>query len=364
MIKLATVFSGVGAIEHALKKMNIKYKSVFACDNGERHIDLSPQQEDEIISIGNNKARKVIVDTIYASTKKENYVKQSFMANYSIGEENWFEDIRFINGFEFREKIDLFVGGSPCQSFSVIGKRSGIDDQRGILVFEFIRLVSEIQPKVFIYENVKGILSHDRRQTWEIIKEKFKNLGYKIYVSVLNSKDYGIPQNRQRVFVIGFKDNNIDFSFPKPIKLEVTAAAFLERNHIDPKHYLGKKGFEFVTNIKYRNRAKINQEVVQTQKANQQYNWNGDFRFEALDEGIHSVDILKRANQGEWNGIKGVIRQLTPRECFSLMGYDESFKIVVPSTQAYRQAGNSIVVNVLEFIMHEIIKVVDLNEKN
>ena len=137
---------------------------------------------------------------------------------------------------------------------------------------------------------------------------------------------------------------------------------FLENGPVAARHYLGKKGFEFVTNPKYRNRARVNHEIIQTQKANQQYNWNGDFVFEPLSNVENNNEIMNRAYVGTWNEQQGVIRQLTYRECLRLMGFSDQFNIVVPNVPAYRQAGNSIVVNVLQAILTQIMNVVDLNE--
>lgn len=128
------------------------------------------------------------------------------------------------------------------------------------------------------------------------------------------------------------------------------------------KHYLGKKGFEFVTNPKYRNRARVNPKIIQTQKANQQFNWNGDFVFEPLSKVENDAQIMSRAYVSQWMGQTGVIRQLSYRECLRLMGFPDSFKIVVPNVPAYRQAGNSIVVNVLENIFFEVLKVVKFDD--
>ena len=128
------------------------------------------------------------------------------------------------------------------------------------------------------------------------------------------------------------------------------------------KHYLGKKGFEFVTNPKYRNRARINPEIIQTQKANQQFNRNGDFVFVPYEEIANNEKILERAYVSEWNGRRGVIRQLTYRECLRLIGFSDDFNVVVPNVPAYRQAGNSIVVNVLEAIYKKIFEAVNIYE--
>lgn len=354
-LKIATVFSGIGAFEQALLKSNINYDIVFACDTGERYVEIDLNEVNSKIESLSNSEREKIISQIYDSSKKQNFVKTSYFANYPITDKQWFTDLRFINGKEYFGKVDIFVGGSPCQSFSAIGKRKGLDDTRGTLFYDYARLIKEMQPKVFIFENVPGMLNHDSGKTWEIIKGTFMELGYKIYYQVLNAKDFGIPQDRRRLFVIGFKDKNVNFKFPKETQLKTTMFDYLEEN-VDPKHYLGKKGFEFVTNPKYKNRAKLNSPIIRTQKANQQFNWNGDFVFEKLDKEKHNKTILQRAYVGEWNNVKGVCRQLSYRECLRLMGFSDNFKIVVPNVPAYRQIGNSIVVNVLEAIVKEIIK--------
>lgn len=362
-IKIGTVFSGIGAPEQALLKLGIDTKIIFACDNGE--IELKKDVKDikkEINGLTFHEINEYI-KKLYSSTNKINYVKKSYMANYEVEEENWFDDIRFLDGNHYRGNVDILVGGSPCQSFSIIGKRAGLEDTRGTLFYEFARLIKECEPKVFIYENVLGMLSHDHGNTWKVIKEVFDSLGYKIYFNILNSKDYGIPQDRKRLFVVGFRDNDVDFQFPKPIELVTEMKDYLEK-HVETKHYLGKKGFEFVTNPKYRNRARVNSKIIQTQKANQQFNWNGDFVFEELSKVRDNKEIMARAYVSTWKGQKGVIRQLSYRECLRLMGFSDDFKVVVPNVPAYRQAGNSIVVNVLEHIFKEIFKVVDFDENN
>lgn len=360
-INLATVFSGIGAPEQALEKLKIKTKIIFACDNGEIEIKENVDDIKKSIAKLSYKEANDFVKNIYKTTGKKNYVKQSYVANYSIKEDDWYDDIRFLDGTPYKNKVDIIVGGSPCQSFSIIGKRAGLEDTRGTLFYDYARLIKQIQPKVFIYENVPGMLTHDKGNTWKVISSVFNSLGYKVYSSTLNAKDYGIPQDRLRLFVIGFRDNNVNFEFPKPIKLNKEMKDFLEPA-VESKHYLGKKGFEFVTNPKYKNRARINPSIIQTQKANQQFNWNGDFVFEPINKVENNEEIMKRAYVSTWNGQKGVVRQLSYRECLRLMGFSDSFKIVVPNVPAYRQAGNSIVVNVLEAIFIEIFKVVKFDE--
>ncbi len=366
-IRLATMFSGIGAIEFAFKRLNLNNEIVFACDS-------------------------------------DKFVKESYFANYSIKEENWYDDVYKINGEKYKNKIDILVGGSPCQSFSMVGKRKGLDDTRGTLFYEFARVVKESKPKVFIYENVKGLVNHDNGNTFEVIKATFNELGYNYYYKVLNAKDFGIPQHRERIFVIGFKDKSLDFNFPEEIKLKSTMQDFLE-DYIDSKYYLKEKGVKFVTSSKNRKKryTQINGDIALCQKANQQFNWHGDFIFEEklkreFNEFIFNVDeveekyylsekvknyvlasgtksfktsiktdleiarpLLQTMHKMHRAGVdnyvthnKGRIRKLTPKECLRLMGFGDDFKQVVSDTQMYRQAGNSIVVDVLIAILKQM----------
>ena len=359
MIKVATVFSGIGAFEFALKKMNVQHEIVFACDCGDRKADMDEETIQSLKAIKDDQLRYKQVDSIYNKIKKENRVKDTYFANYIIDDNKWFSDIRFLNGKPYENKVDIFVGGSPCQSFSLMGKRRGLNDARGTLFYDYARLIKEIKPKVFIFENVPGMLVHDGGKTWETINSIFKSLKYDIYFDVLDSSNYGIPQARRRLFVIGFKDNkNGRFSFPEKIPLLFETKDFLDTS-VDQKYYFRKKGFEFITNPKNSGRAKINAKIIRTEKRNQQFNWNGDFRFEKLDT-ITNEEVLKNAYIGVYNGEKGVARKLTPRECHRLMGFGEDFIINPNDVDAYKQAGNSIVVDVIEKIMKQILEVEEL----
>ena len=402
MLKLGTVFSGIGAIEHALERLSIPHDIAFACDNGNIEIDLERDEiERNLKNLNSFKDKKAYVDGLYTKKKKKNFVEESYQANYNIPQEHFHYDVRFLDGYQYRNEIDLFVGGSPCQSFSMVGKRGGFEDTRGTLFYEFARLVNEIRPKVFIYENVKGVLSHDGGNTWTIMQNVFSDLGYKWYSQVLNSKNYGIPQNRERLFVVGFLDQTADFDFPTPQVLTKTMQDFLLENTPE-KYYLGDKGIDFVTSAKNLNKqyTQINGSIGLCQKANQQFNWHGDFIFEELPNPIDEkyflseklvnyvmatgtkgfytrpkIDLeiarpllatmtkMHRAGVDNYVTTQGRIRKLTPRECLRLMGFCDSFKIIVSDTQAYRQAGNSIVVDVLMNIVKQINSTVDLCHK-
>lgn len=349
-LKLATVFSGIGAIEHALQRMNIDTDIIFASD-----IDK--------------------------------FVKKSYFSNYNIDDDRWYDNVYDIDGKKYTNEIDLFVGGSPCQSFSLVGKQKGFDDNRGLLVYEFIRLIDEIKPKVFIFENVKGMLSNNKGETWKTIENNFKNLGYNIHFKVLNSKNYGIPQNRERLFIVGFKTKK-DFKFPEPIQLEITMQDLLE-DAPNKKYFLPEKGVKFVTSDKnLRKRyTQIDGEIAICQKANQQFNWHGDFVYQDLDKYFLSEKVqnyvlstgtknfktkpktdleiarpllstmakMHRAGVDNYVTRGKKLRKLTPRECLRLMGFSDTFKIDVSDTQMYKQAGNSIVVDVLINLIDSII---------
>ena len=354
-IRLATVFSGIGAVEQAFSRMKVKTKIVFGCDNN-------------------------------------TFVKQSYFANYEVTDENWYQDILELDAKKYKGKIDILVGGSPCQSFSSVGKRKGLDDDRGNLIYEFIRLVDESEPNVFIFENVKGLVTHDSGNTWKkVLLPEFENLGYHIHYQILNSKNYGIPQHRDRLFVVGFK-KKVNFSFPEPIPLEIKVHDLLEDN-ADEKYYLGKKGFEFIFNVnkKRGSSTQVNGDIALCQRANQQFNWHGDFILdygpvndkyflsEAVKKYVLSVGTKGYKTRTETNlevarpllssmasmhraGVDNYfmygprIRKLTPKECLRLMGFSDKFKIVVSDTQAYKQAGNSMVVDVLMHLFDSIIK--------
>lgn len=369
MIRLATLFSGIGAIEQALLKTNILHKIVFACDNGERELELS---KEEILKKTDNMSleeKKKYIDDLYGKLKKPNCMYETYKLNYEIDDKDFYQDIRFLDGSIYEGQVDLLVGGSPCQSFSIIGKRGGFNDTRGTLFYEYARIVKETQPKAFIFENVRGMLNHDGGKTWETVQNTFKELNYKIFIRkenpILNAKNYGMPQNRPRLFVIGIRNdlNTTPFRFPEEIELTTTVKDYLDKN-VDSKYYLGQKGFEFVTNPKYKNRAQINSNIMQCQKANQQFNWNGEFVFIPFDEIKDNEAILSKAYVSEYNGVKGVCRKLTPKECVRLMGFSNKFRFPekINDKDKYRQVGNSIVVNIFEKILPNLIETGVFNE--
>jgi len=374
-ISVATLFSGIGAVEHALKRLKLKSKIVFAGDI-DRH------------------------------------VKDAYFANHDLDPHDWHDDVTDFSAKKYKGKVDLLVGGSPCQSFSMAGKRAGLDDTRGTLFYDFVRVIKESNPKIFVFENVRGLLNHDKGNTWAVMKIVFDGLAnYSWSFKILNSVNYGVPQSRNRLFVVGIRKRilgvrnaNKPFLFPQPIELNKSMQDFLE-DHIDSSYYMGEKGVKFVTKIKNQQKhyTQINGEIALCQKANQQTNWHGDFIFEEVENklnfdefifGVKQVEkkyylsetvkkyvlssgtknykaapgtdpeiartLLQSMHKMHRSGVdnyvshKGRLRRLTPRECLRLMGFRDSFKIAISDTQTYRQAGNSIVVDVLIALLKQI----------
>jgi len=347
--------------------------------------------------------RKEYVDSLYNGLEGRNKVKKSYLANYKLGEENFHWNVAFLDGHQYEGKVDLFVGGSPCQSFSLVGKQRGLEDTRGTLFYEYARLIDEIKPKVFIYENVRAVISHDNGRTWKKMQEVFNELGYTFSWAILNAKDYGIPQNRERLFVVGFRNDIglvFPFKFPDPIPLKKNMKDFLIDN-APGGYFLPQKGVEFVTREKNLEKrfTQIDGDVQLCQKKNQQFNWHGDFVFQSEQDARNNnipelekyflsdkvrkyvmatgtknfysrpktdLDVARpllttmhkmhRAGVDNYVTTDGRLRKLTPRECLRLMGFSDTWKIVVSDTSMYQQAGNSIVVDVLIHIMDEILK--------
>jgi DNA (cytosine-5)-methyltransferase 1 len=217
MIKVGTDFSGIGSPEAALRRLNLPHKNVFACE----------------------------IDKF----AKESYLELN-------NPDTFYEDITTRNHSEV-EQLDLYVAGFPCQAFSYAGKRKGFaDETRGTLFFDVAEFIRVNQPNCFILENVRGLVSHDKGRTFQTITDILSNgggslngqvgldtidngLGYHVYYKILNTKNFGIPQNRERIFIVGFK-NWREFRFPKEFPLDITLKDLLE-DDVNEKYYLSQK---------------------------------------------------------------------------------------------------------------------------
>lgn len=286
------------------------------------------------------------IDLAACRTYKENY------------EDNSFCDITKVNEKEIPD-FDIVGAGFPCQAFSLAGNRLGFEDTRGTLFFDVARIVKEKKPKIVFLENVKGLVSHDNGKTFEIILKSLKDLGYDVFHEVLNSCEHGnVPQNRERIYIVGFrKDLKIKkFEFPKKIKLTNTFDKFIDRSiKQEDKYY-------------YTDRFSIYSQVKDTvTKIETAYQWRRVYVRENknnvcptltanMGSGGHNVPLIKD-NFG--------IRKLTPRECFDLQGFPKSFKLPegMADSKLYKQAGNSVSVTVIKRIAEQIMKTLE-NSKN
>lgn len=347
-MKILELFGGIGACSKALEKLGIEYE---------------------------------IADYV----EIDKYAVKSFNAIHNTNFEpqditQWDKDI----------EVDLVMHGSPCQDFSLAGLQAGGDEGSGTrssLMYETIRIVKKLKPKYVIWENVKNLLSKKHRHNFDSYLEIMQSLGYKNYYQVLNAKDYGIPQNRERVFTISIR-NDIDkkFVFPPKQELKLKLKDMLEDN-VDEKYYLTNSQIEYLEYGKY-NASKVSNKINQTdtgicptldtmQGGNRQpfirvKNATKQGYLEATEgDGVYTNTSTKRGTvQKEMIQTlttfqdKGVvmndlrIRKLTPKECWRLMGFDdedfEKASKVNSNSQLYKQAGNSIVVNVLAEILKEL----------
>ena len=228
MITLGNDFCGIGSIEQALIRLGIAYKTIYSCD-----IDK--------------------------------YVKQTFFENYDIKEEEWFTDVyeRPIP----KEPVTIYMTSPPCQSFSIAGQRKGEGDDRGVLFYNSLEFIKQNKPKMFIFENVRGLMSVDGGKVFsrwvELLGGKSVNgmpimfpvegsVPYNLYYTVLNARNYGVPQNRERVFLVGFREDYA-YRFPSPISLSLKLSDLLDKD-VDEKYFLSSKFADTLIKHKKRNK--------------------------------------------------------------------------------------------------------------
>jgi len=412
MIKVGSDFSGVGAFDQALSRLGIKHETIFACD-------------------------------------MDKYARQTYIENY--GEPKYYPTDVYERKIP-NDPLDLYMTSPPCQAFSQAGSRLGKEDKRGILFFNSHEFIQKNKPRFFIFENVRGLLSHDNGKTFQewlnylggksinglpVLFADENAVPYHIYYKVINSKNLNVPQNRERVFIIGIKDDKDNiFQFPKDEPLTKKLKDVLE-NEVDEKYFLDEKKVNemFIKNdiIKQNNinvigntnpsnngmngnvyhsegisptlntnkgegikiksanskgyeeategdsinftrlhsetrRGRVGKQIAQSLECiSNQATWIGDYRN---DEGLRirkdSISPcinaslkggefnLKRGQQDILTGNSKEIRRLTPRECFRLMDFPETFTWSCSDSQAYKQAGNSIVVKCLEKIIEKL----------
>jgi DNA (cytosine-5)-methyltransferase 1 len=363
MIKVGSDFSGVGAFNQALMRLGVEYKEVFACD-------------------------------------MDKYARQTYIHNY--GEPEYYPENVYKREIP-KDSLDIYMTSPPCQAFSLAGKRLGKDDKRGILFFNSLEFIQVNKPRYFIFENVKGLLSDDGGNTFSewvnmlggksvnglpILFPYEYSVPYHLYWKVLNSKEHGVPQNRERVFLVGIRDDS-DNSFRFPIEEHLTKRLkdMLEED-VDDKYFISDKKIEYLLRTEGTtfdiNSNILKQDLPNESRTIQSRYFKGgrDTQFvkiksntlKGYEEAIEGDSInfsvpnseTRRGRvgkgvaqtldtgceQGVLNNYK--IRRLTPRECFRLMDFPDTFTWDVSDSQAYKQAGNSIVVNVLYKILKNL----------
>lgn len=232
--------------------------------------------------------------------------------------------------------FDILLAGFPCQPFSHAGLKKGFGDIRGTLFFDIAKIVEFHHPKVVFLENVKGFKNHDGGNTFAVVKRTLQDLGYKVFAEVLNAKDFGVPQNRERIYIVAFLDND-DFIFPIAPKPNIKLGDILEKN-IDKKYTISDRLWAGHQRRKLEHIEKGNGFGYSLFDENSKYTSTISARY--YKDG--SEILIAQANSNP--------RKITPREAARLQGFPENFSIVVSDNQAYRQFGNSVAVPVVKSV--------------
>lgn len=280
------------------------------------------------------------MEIVYANDIDDNACK-IFNENFDIKPDN--RDIRKINSSELPD-FDILTGGFPCQSFSIIAqnpKRLGVKDDRGKLFFEMCRILRDKQPKCFIAENVKGLLTANQKSAFPLIMEEFKNSGYDVKYMVLNSANYGVPQKRERVIIVGFrKDLNINFIFPNHVITNENLFEPLKKvidNNVDEKYYFSERAVEGMM----KKREKMNKGRAQ------------DIEKPCNTVGAHLAKVsLNSTDPVLFNGTR--YRRFTPREVARIQSFPETFSLVGTETAQYRALGNAIPPVMIWYVANKI----------
>ena len=317
------------------------------------------------IRLGFDRAFGKDIETVFVS-EWDKYAQKTYVSNFDDN----FEisgDITKIKEYDI-PTFDICLAGFPCQAFSLAGQRKGFDDDfkgvcRGTLFLDVARICEYHKPKVIFCENVKGLVMHDRGRTFSVITKTFEKLGYKVFYKVLNSKDFGVPQNRERIYIVCFRKDicPADFTFPSPTDSSKRLIDIREEKPVDAKYYLSDAYLETLKRHKARHQAKGHGFGYEIRE------WNdiaGAIVCGGMGRERNLVVDKRQKNLVPSTHIKGSIntdgiRKMTPREWARLQGFPDSFKFVVSDGQLYKQFGNSVTVNVIEAIAEKIKAVLD-----
>lgn len=285
----------------------------------------------------------------------DHFAQKTYQMNFG-GE--IYGDITEVNINEDIPDFDILLGGFPCQPFSQAGLHKGFADTRGTLFFNIEEIIAEKRPKAFLLENVKQLKGHDHGRTYKVIEEHLKNLNYTVSSAVLRAGDFGVPQNRERIYIVGFDRERFNlpedyqFEFPEPPKTPTRLGDILEKN-VDPKYTISEKLYEGHKRRKEEHKKKGN-----------------GFGFSLFNEDSEYTNTLSARYYKDGSeilidqGENKRPRKLTPRECARLQGFPESFIIPVSDTRAYKQFGNSVAVPVIREIAKNMLNTLEDLENN
>lgn len=269
----------------------------------------------------------------------DKYAVETYRANYQ--NEIVLGDINKIE-LDVLPEFDVLIGGFPCQPFSMMGEQLGFDDARGTLFFRIAEIIKHQidnghKPVAVILENVRALRTHDKGNTFKVIKKILsKDLGYKVFDDILNTADFGIPQTRNRTYIVCFANETADFHFPAPVPLNLTLQDLLEKD-VDEKYFLSEKIIPTILSNGtggYKAKSEIDLKIARPLCA--------------------TMGKMHRACQDNYVTQNGRIRRLTPRECARLQGFGDDFVIPVSNGQAYKQFGNAVTVNVSEAVARKV----------
>ena len=337
--------------------MTYKYKSIdlFAGIGG--------------IRLGFEEAFGKNIETIFISEIDQN-AQKTYKANFK----DKFEILGDITKIDEKSipKFDICLAGFPCQAFSLAGKRLGFQDDykglsRGTLFFDVARICEYHKPKVIFCENVKGLLSHDKGRTYAIIKNRLeKELHYKVFEEVLNSKDFGVPQNRERIYIVAFRDDIApkEFIFPQS-NISATLKEILEENEVSVKYYLSDTYLETLRRHRERHELKGNGFGYQIRSLDDVAGaivcgGMGRERNLIIDKRLSDFTPVTNI-KGQIN--REYVRKLTPREWARLQGFPDKYILPLADVHLYKQFGNTVTVPVIAAIAKKIKEVLDHGEK-
>ena len=307
------------------------------------------------IRLGFDQAFQNEIKTVFVSEWDDKAV-ETYRANFNSNV-NIVGDITTVDEKNIPEH-DILLAGFPCQAFSLAGRKKGFEDARGTLFFDVARIVKYHKPKVVFCENVKNLVNHDRGRTFKIIKNILEELGYRVFYKVLNSKDFGVPQNRERIYIVAFRTDiaPLSFSFPDSSGTSTFIKDIIEEHEGSSKYYLSTTYLESLRRHKERHMSKGNgfgYEIRDNDSVAGAIVCGGMGRERNLIVDNRLTDFKPVTHiKGEVN--KDFIRKMTPREWARLQGFPDKFKFVVADTHLYKQFGNSVTVPVIKAIAEKI----------